>query len=648
MNYCGFLEKKSSSYSLLSSSWTLYWFVFAKGLLRYYSDETETKLIGEYCIDDSFIVQVLPQRRNSWPDSDKSGPTREHLFEIKHNVNQTLMVLSCPNVATIESWIIALLQVINGTIRDSENFYTGLSRDGIFSPIFQPLHDNPEITSVYQLNPSGSLSEPTLPPLPTEPLIGKFMKRSLHKNIWKERWIVLHRQEIYLYASQQDAIDSTQGDPTHLSNGRQHPSPSQARNRGNRRLFIGSKVALLPYGFENQRYCFALITFSPLATLVTLRLSCEGLEQMELWMRSLKVGILHLLLLQEKRLMSSPLIHLPDEQMNEEENERNHHKGTGGSRDHEEEENEEEEGERFPYRQTSVTVSSAPRSTFKVSNSTSLRPIRSMLHLLTSSFTSHLHPPSLVLDFFTTPITLPHSVVMSLPRPDSKPSSSSSTYLLVSVFENQRFIPLSGWSSSYLLPFTDHPLYSNLVGVRYPFKHLNRSLPPLGCQWLFKLQSQSQSQSQSHQEAQSNLKKKKSTFFRSSHRQEPEVEAGTEAQGEGEAQGEDGSPPPLLIGNEEMVETKEEEDLNQPEASDSLSPPVSPQEVATIEVKGLNGFEVDDAYLTTDSEGWVYAASFERFSLHLAENSSHSFRKGRDLVRRRRWIRITRLTASNS
>jgi hypothetical protein len=62
----------------------------------------------------------------------------------------------------------------------------------------------------------------------------------------------------------------------------------------------------------------------------------------------------------------------------------------------------------------------------------------------------------------------------------------------------------------------------------------------------------------------------------------------------------------------------------------------------------LNGFEVDDDYLTTDQEGWVYAASFERFSLHLAENSSHSFRKGRDLVRRRKWIRIARMATATT
>jgi hypothetical protein len=243
-SYCGFLEKKSSSYSLsLSSPWSLYWFVLSKGVLRYYSDETETKLLGEYSIDDSFIVQVLPQRRTSWPaesseNHHNSGMKREFRFEIKHHINQTLMILSCPNVVTIESWVIALLQLINGTIRDSENFYTGLSRDGIFSPIFQPLHENPEITSVYQLNPPGSHNEPILPPLPSDPLIGKFMKRSIYKNVWKERWIVLYRQELRLYVTQQDAIDSTQVEETtthHHHKGRHHhPSPSQIRNRGNR------------------------------------------------------------------------------------------------------------------------------------------------------------------------------------------------------------------------------------------------------------------------------------------------------------------------------------------------------------------------------------------------------------------------------
>jgi hypothetical protein len=421
-------------------------------------------------------------------------------------------------------------------------------------------------------------------------------------------------------------------------------------------------VALLPYGFENQRYCFALITFSPLATLVTLRLSCETLEQMEFWMKSLKVEILHLLLAQEKRQLAQ--IHSPENELGGEGNERRSHgkeekksnlkEGTRGGEGKGDGDAEEEVGDLLPYRHTSVTISSAPLSTFKRSNSTSLTPVRSLLHLFTSPFTSRLSPPSIVLDYFTTPTTLPRSLVISLSSLDNKISSpapcpsSSTSFVLVSVFENQRYLPLSGWSSSFLLPFTDHPTLSNVIGVKFPFKHLNRSLPPLGCHWLFKLQSRQEDETG---EATRQRKKNKQSLFRSSthtaspssHQPQPEVlVTTTETEAEAIAQG--ATVPLVADGNEAMPAIEKKVDDLSPQESDS--PPPSPQ--PTLEVKGLNGFEVDDDYLTTDQEGWVYAASFERFSLHLAENSSHSFRKGRDLVRRRKWIRIARMATATT
>jgi hypothetical protein len=56
-------------------------------------------------------------------------------------------------------------------------------------------------------------------------------------------------------------------------------------------------------------------------------------------------------------------------------------------------------------------------------------------------------------------------------------------YSLVVVFENQRYVPLVGWSSANLLTFTDHAKFSDLAGRRFPEACLEGAFPPRGHQW---------------------------------------------------------------------------------------------------------------------------------------------------------------------
>jgi hypothetical protein len=221
-----------------------------------------------------------------------------------------------------------------------------------------------------------------------------------------------------------------------------------------------------------------------------------------------------------------------------------------------------------------------------------------ILRLLRISNPLNVPAAEIVLNHFTIPITLPSSVLQSLPQVDPGPSD----YLLVSVFENQRYIPLTGWSSTCLLPFTDHAMYSSVVGVRYPFTHLNRSSPPKGCKWIF-------------------------------HQTIPSSAAGAVGAH-------------LVQHSEEtsLGDLRETEDSSPPSAE--LSPSLSPS--LPQRVKGLTDFEIDCDYLQTDPHGWVYAANFKRFTIHLSENSSHRFRKGTDLVRRRRWVRVARIPLSTT
>jgi hypothetical protein len=600
--YCGFLEKRSSS-SLSFQPWTLQWFVLQRNIFSSYSDETEKKLLSQQQIDETFQVQVAP------PDG-----SRSYVFEIKDGTTQTSWIFSCPNSTIIESWIIAFLQVINGRIRDSENFYTGLSRDNLFSPIFQPLHENPEITSVYQLNSPGSLDEPTLPP-PVSILIGKFMKRSLQKNSWKERWLVLNETELTLFATEEEASSFaiTRSSVTAEIRTSLISATPSLNSRGNRRLYIGSKVALLPVGFENQKYCFALITFSPLATNVTLRLSCETSDQLELWLTSLKIGILNLLLDRERGRLAVTSIKRQVSWTRDGGRDGVYRRGMEKKVMKEEKKEEEEVSEVIRETERNKTEDGEEEISSSQANNppSPLPPIamlrrpkstttltHSFMRLLRSSNSLHLAAPDFILDHFTIPLTLPPPVLQSLALVDPPLPSE---YLLVSVFENQRYLPLTGWSSACLLPFTDHAMFSNVVGVKYPFTHLNRSSPPKGCKWIFQQLVIPSSSSSSSATA--------------------------------------------TGGSGALVTHIDETSLGHLTETTEDSP-LPPRPLSPQRVKGLTDFEVDSDYLQTDPEGWVYAANFKRFTIHLSENSSHCFRKGKDLVRRRRWIRVARVPLS--
>jgi len=58
-----------------------------------------------------------------------------------------------------------------------------------------------------------------------------------------------------------------------------------------------------------------------------------------------------------------------------------------------------------------------------------------------------------------------------------------SKYSQIVVFENQRYVPLVGWSSANLLLFTDHPKLSDMFGRRFPEPSLDGCPPPPGYKW---------------------------------------------------------------------------------------------------------------------------------------------------------------------
>lgn len=60
--------------------------------------------------------------------------------------------------------------------------------------------------------------------------------------------------------------------------------------------------------------------------------------------------------------------------------------------------------------------------------------------------------------------------------------ATSEDTLVVSVFENQRYLPFNGWSALHLLP-GDPATLSDRLGVKFPNRYLKRTEPPNGYYW---------------------------------------------------------------------------------------------------------------------------------------------------------------------
>lgn len=58
----------------------------------------------------------------------------------------------------------------------------------------------------------------------------------------------------------------------------------------------------------------------------------------------------------------------------------------------------------------------------------------------------------------------------------------SHAFLIVSVCENQRFIPIKGWNCLHLLP-SDPCKLSNSSGLKFPYRYLKRTDPPKFYMW---------------------------------------------------------------------------------------------------------------------------------------------------------------------
>ena len=325
---------------------------------------------------------------------DKNHP---FAFKIKSPDRRLPLILAAPNMATIESWMLLLIQIQMGAIKPEENFRSGDSQEAVVSALSNPLAYNGNITprdvDHFLKIQGGNL--PADPPR-LECLV---MKRSIYKRVWKARYIVLEKRRLKLYTSAEDANDD-------------------AKPRGDRSFHYTSRLSLLPPGFEGQQHGLALITGNPpYSDCVTLRLSFTDEQSRDEWYEALHKEIMWAVQQHQKELEDENCLAL-----------------------------------------------SRRRST-----SLHLQRINSnsIFHFNTQSI-EELRQTEVYADFYIT-----HFLTYS----------AGNKYYQVTVFENQRYAPLIGWSSANLLPFSDHPKYTNIRGRKFPEPNLHEAVPPPGYRW---------------------------------------------------------------------------------------------------------------------------------------------------------------------
>ena len=465
-SYCGFLLKKTKL-SLLNG-WRLRWFELncENCTLTYYDNETVKEPIGQYTITEHCIIEAIQD--NSYP----------YVFRLALPDKKFDFILAAPNMSTIESWMLLLIQMQMGAIKPEENFRTGESQDAVVSALSCPLKFNGGISRKDMIYFTEILGEQIIDSPPRRQCA--VMKRSIHKNSWKARHIVLENHILTMYASAADA-------------------QSGIRPRGNRSFHASSLLALLPPGFEGQPHSLALVTGNPPYTdRVSIRLSFCDEEAMLEWHDALHMEIMREVQLSEteERNITSD-VNLQSYSINDD-------------------------------------TQSLQRPSIFAFNNPSLAVLRTTVQYA---------------DFY-----ISHFLLFQ----------RHSKYSQIVVYENQRYVPLVGWSSANLL-FTDHPKFSDLFGRRFPEPSLEDCPSPPGYKW-----------------------------------------AADE------------------LGNQGRV-------VDMSLGDRTMTLPLS---------LGMQRFEVDLQYAATDQEGWTYALSFPRMQLHLSENSTHNFRKARDFVRRRRWVRL--------
>jgi hypothetical protein len=259
-SYCGFLEKKTQLSMI--NGWRLRWFELncEDCTLTYYDSETAKEPIGCYVITEECTIETL------------QDPIHPYCFQLGLPDKPAPFILAAPNMASIEAWMLLLIQIQMGALRPEENFRTGESQDAVISSLSCPLAFNGAI-SVKDMSYFVEVQNGIIP-VDTERRVCTVLKRSIHKKQWKVRHLVLDNHTLTMYATATDA-------------------QTGLRPRGDRRFLASSRLALLPPGLEGQPHSLALVTGNPPYTdCVTLRLSFRDQDSMQEWYDALRLEIM--------------------------------------------------------------------------------------------------------------------------------------------------------------------------------------------------------------------------------------------------------------------------------------------------------------------------------------------------------------------
>mmetsp|Transcript_844 Transcript_844/g.1418 ORF Transcript_844/g.1418 Transcript_844/m.1418 type:complete len:524 (+) Transcript_844:64-1635(+) len=374
VSYSGFLEKKSP----IVGMWQLRWAVIDNGRLLIYGDETESVLKEKFIITPSSVVE-----------SQEPESKRQFVFTLRDpSGSDKDFVMSAFDMPSLEAWMIALIQSINGSYRPSENFCSGYSVDRASSLI---------VPSVGGMNTIFASSFDVECDLELEAKHSGFLiKQGSRVKSWKRRWFELTENRLRYYESEGGVM------------------------KGEKRIDDETRVVMLPPGYDGQQCGFSLLTIEPETGIVlALRLSPENEDDLYRW-----IAAIHFMIKcckEDVRYVFNCL------------------SPTGNILDSSPESGETLKSAVVEH-QSSPTYARAQRRqspAFYINDNTIWARIRRTLspgeHTVSNNHLQALY-------------------VLHFCHPISSPDSSIPNMMLVEVFEHQRYIPLKGWSCLNLLP----------------------------------------------------------------------------------------------------------------------------------------------------------------------------------------------------
>jgi hypothetical protein len=447
ISYSGFLEHKTG----LFGSWNLYWVVLDKDVLIIFDDETETEVKGKVAIEKSCIVEA-----------EAGQAARSFLFSLRNeNIGGSKLLFSAFDIGSLEGWMIALIQAINGSYRASENFCTGASICGAPSTFVLP--PDVQIGREYSGN---SEFEGDIHFVKT----GYLIKQGSIVKSWKRRMFTLKDNHL-TYADSASVV------------------------KGERLIDDESRVVVLPPEFDGRPFCFALLTTDSTGTVSSLRLSAEDSKSMVSWIDAMEAAI--------KSYKNDYQAFIEDSSEHSSSAASSSPRPTPLSNTCSPPPSEE-----VPIGSDTRDMSSPCPETFSpAGHSLPLPPPSTASWYLNDdtvwgrmrrrlSWREHSTSNTELQHFYMTHFCMRVSTAGSAhggsgslftspsPSPPSPPPSPThpAPYIIVEVFEHQRYVPISGWSPLNLL-LTDCAKLANKYGVKFPDRYLRRADAPAGYTW---------------------------------------------------------------------------------------------------------------------------------------------------------------------